>query len=100
MYRLSQNLSLNLTYAIWAIDCCRILEVVCRSLRLPPDFDFAVLSRQCPGFVGADLVALCREAAINAVNRQANNFKFRNDNNKLLCVCGEGGGGRDYKWTS
>ncbi|XP_072526571.1 nuclear valosin-containing protein-like isoform X3 [Salminus brasiliensis] len=47
----------------------RILQTLCRKLRLPADFDFRQLARLTPGFVGADLMALCREAAMIAVNR-------------------------------
>ncbi|KAK6181387.1 hypothetical protein SNE40_009245 [Patella caerulea] len=47
----------------------RILEVLCRDLRLTPDFDFQQLARNSPGFVGADLMALAREAAMTAVHR-------------------------------
>lgn len=48
---------------------CRILRTLCRKLRLPGDFDFQQLARLTPGYVGADLMALCREAAVSAVNR-------------------------------
>lgn len=48
---------------------CRILETLCRKLALPEGFDFQRLARLTPGFVGADLMALCREAAVLAVNR-------------------------------
>uniref|UniRef100_A0A3B3DMZ5 Nuclear VCP like n=1 Tax=Oryzias melastigma TaxID=30732 RepID=A0A3B3DMZ5_ORYME len=47
----------------------RILKTLCRKLTLPADFDFQQLARLTPGYVGADLMALCREAAMNAVNR-------------------------------
>uniref|UniRef100_A0A8D0CF48 Nuclear VCP like n=1 Tax=Scleropages formosus TaxID=113540 RepID=A0A8D0CF48_SCLFO len=47
----------------------RILKTLCRKLTLPTDFDFQLLARLTPGYVGADLMALCREAAMNAVNR-------------------------------
>lgn len=42
---------------------------MCRKLRLPQAFDFCHLAHLTPGFVGADLMALCREAAMCAVNR-------------------------------
>ncbi|CDW53937.1 nuclear valosin containing protein [Trichuris trichiura] len=48
---------------------CRILQVLCRSLKLEKNFNFSHLSRQCPGFVGADLKALIREACICAIKR-------------------------------
>ncbi|KAJ8248497.1 hypothetical protein GJAV_G00242660 [Gymnothorax javanicus] len=47
----------------------RILKTLCRKLRLPDSFDFQQLARLTPGYVGADLMALCREAAVSAVNR-------------------------------
>ncbi|XP_054652887.1 nuclear valosin-containing protein-like isoform X3 [Dunckerocampus dactyliophorus] len=47
----------------------RILKTLCRQLKMPEDFDYAKLARLTPGYVGADLMALCREAAMNAVNR-------------------------------
>lgn len=47
----------------------RILKTLCRKLKLSEDFDYQQLARLTPGYVGADLMALCREAAMNAVNR-------------------------------
>ncbi|KAL0964410.1 hypothetical protein UPYG_G00323470 [Umbra pygmaea] len=47
----------------------RILKTLCRKLKLPEEFDYRQLARLTPGYVGADLMALCREAAMNAVNR-------------------------------
>ncbi|KAM3606558.1 uncharacterized protein V6R79_018701 [Siganus canaliculatus] len=47
----------------------RILKTLCRKLKLPEDFDYQQLARLTPGYVGADLMALCRDAAMNAVNR-------------------------------
>ncbi|XP_037544101.1 nuclear valosin-containing protein-like [Nematolebias whitei] len=47
----------------------RILKTLCRKLTLPEDFDYQQLARLTPGYVGADLMALCREAAMAAVNR-------------------------------
>lgn len=47
----------------------RILKTLCRKLQLSDDFDYRLLARLTPGYVGADLMALCREAAMNAVNR-------------------------------
>jgi ribosome biogenesis ATPase len=47
----------------------RILEVVCRGLRLAPGTCLATLATLSPGYVGADLTSLAREAAMAAVNR-------------------------------
>ena len=43
--------------------------MLCRDLRLTSEFDFKFLAHNTPGFVGADLMALTREAAMTAVNR-------------------------------
>lgn len=46
--------------------------MLCRNLRLSQDFDFDKLAHLSPGFVGADLAALAREAAMSAVSRVFN----------------------------
>ncbi|KAF4036102.1 ATPase family associated domain-containing protein lid 3 [Phytophthora infestans] len=38
-------------------------------MTLEGEFDFAALARRTPGYVGADLVSLTKEAAVGAVNR-------------------------------
>ncbi|BDA42994.1 probable nuclear valosin-containing protein-like at C-terminar half [Coccomyxa sp. Obi] len=47
----------------------KILQVLARRLRLEGDFDFAQVAARTPGFVGADLTALVKEAAAIAVTR-------------------------------
>ena len=47
----------------------RILEVVCRELRISPSVSTSRLAMLTPGYVGADLNSLAREAAMAAVNR-------------------------------
>jgi hypothetical protein len=47
----------------------RILSVLSRKLRLEGSFDFKRIARRTPGFVGADLAALSKEAAAIAVKR-------------------------------
>ena len=47
----------------------RILEVVCRGLRMSPSTSLSKLAMLTPGYVGADLTSLAREAAMAAVNR-------------------------------
>ncbi|NWW64895.1 NVL protein, partial [Ifrita kowaldi] len=47
----------------------KILQTLCRKLKLPESFEFHHLARLTPGYVGADLMALCREAAMGTVNR-------------------------------
>ena len=55
----------------------RILKVICRDLRLAPDFDFDQIASLTPGFVGADIQALAREAAMCAVDRLVNGKQYR-----------------------
>uniref|UniRef100_A0A8C2ENR0 Nuclear VCP like n=1 Tax=Cyprinus carpio TaxID=7962 RepID=A0A8C2ENR0_CYPCA len=47
----------------------KILKTLCRKITLTEDFDYRQLARLTPGYVGADLMALCREAAMTSVNR-------------------------------
>ncbi len=46
-----------------------ILRIHSKDAALGNDIDFARLAQLTPGFVGADLEALCREAAMNALRR-------------------------------
>jgi len=45
-------------------------------LKLDEGFNFGHLARNTPGYVGADLMALSREAAMTAVNRYHKMFTF------------------------
>ncbi|KAA8895903.1 P-loop containing nucleoside triphosphate hydrolase protein [Sphaerosporella brunnea] len=47
----------------------KIIRVLCQKLRLSGDFDFRMLAKKTPGFVGADLSALTAEAGRAAINR-------------------------------
>ncbi|PSC72207.1 Ribosome biogenesis ATPase RIX7 isoform B [Micractinium conductrix] len=47
----------------------KILQVLARRLRLSGDFDFRIVAKRTPGFVGADLAALMKESAALAVKR-------------------------------
>lgn len=46
-----------------------ILEIVCGKMKLNSDICLKQLARLTPGYVGADLYALAREASVSAVNR-------------------------------
>lgn len=48
-----------------------ILKIVCGKMKLHPNVCLKQLGRLTPGYVGADLYALAREASISAVNRWA-----------------------------
>ena len=47
----------------------KILAVLCREMRLQPGTDLASLALLTPGYVGADLTSLTREAGLAAVSR-------------------------------
>ena len=47
----------------------RILEKMSSGMRLGEDLDFSILSKQSPGYVGADLAALTSEAGMIALKR-------------------------------
>ncbi|XP_050373427.1 cell division control protein 48 homolog B [Argentina anserina] len=47
----------------------QILKLYTRKISLGPDVDLRALAAKCNGFAGADLEALCREAAISAMRR-------------------------------
>ncbi|XP_041044106.1 nuclear valosin-containing protein-like [Carcharodon carcharias] len=66
----------------------QILRTLCRKLKLPESFDFHQLSRLTPGYVGADLMALCREAAMSAVNRILIQRQEENTHRETLKECG------------
>jgi SpoVK/Ycf46/Vps4 family AAA+-type ATPase len=46
-----------------------LIQVLARRLRLAGDFDFKLIAQRTPGFVGADLQALTKEAAAIAIKR-------------------------------
>lgn len=47
----------------------KILKILTKNLKLSDAFDFKELADYTPGYVGADLLALAREAAMVAVSR-------------------------------
>ncbi len=46
-----------------------ILKCMTGAMRLEGNFDYKQLARKTPGYVGADIRSLCKEAAVVAVNR-------------------------------
>lgn len=47
----------------------KILQTMTKRMRLSGDFNFKLLARKTPGFVGADIHSLAKEAAVVAINR-------------------------------
>ncbi|KAK5642443.1 hypothetical protein RI129_008610 [Pyrocoelia pectoralis] len=64
----------------------QILKVVTSKLKLEEGFDYANVGKYTPGFVGADLMALVREAAMAAVNRVFNNIKEKRELERALVL--------------
>jgi ribosome biogenesis ATPase len=46
-----------------------ILKTMTKDMKLSGDFDFKVLARRTPGYVGADIRSLTKESAVIAINR-------------------------------
>jgi len=55
-----------------------ILQIHSRDAAIADDIDFARLAHLTPGFVGADLEALCREAAMIALRRVLPHIDYEN----------------------
>ena len=47
----------------------RILQVMTKTMRLEGEFDYNLIAKKTPGYVGADIRSLTKEAAIIAINR-------------------------------
>lgn len=55
-------------------------------MTLASDFDFVRIAKHTPGYVGADLLSLTREAAMAAVNRVFNTIKEQRKIDEALAV--------------
>lgn len=60
---------LGCTSAYCIVSLLRILHVLCRGMLLQEGLDFSRIAHLTPGYVGADLMTLTREAAMCAVSR-------------------------------
>lgn len=64
-----------------------IIKVLTRTMRLREDFPFKDLAKITPGYVGADIHTLCKEASIMAVERLVKdneNLDLENDENIFI----------------
>lgn len=62
-----------------------ILKCVCREMPLSPDVDLSVIAEMTCGYVGADLSALSREAALQAMRQsQVQSLRFHFKNRSLV----------------
>ena len=46
-----------------------ILQILTKKMRMRPDLDIREIVKMTPGYVGADISTLCKEASIQAVTR-------------------------------
>ncbi len=46
-----------------------ILKILTREMRLKTDIDMKEVVKMTPGYVGADISTLCKEASLQAVSR-------------------------------
>lgn len=56
-----------------------ILQITCKKLTLEPDVDFFELANMTPGYVGADLHLLIKEACIVAIRRKYSELEIANE---------------------
>lgn len=71
----------------------KILHILCKKLKLALDFSYEFVAMNTPGFVGADLMALTREASVVAVNRllfslknSAGEIRDKHENEEAMLV--------------
>lgn len=69
-----------------------ILKVMTRDMRVDADLNYHVLARKTPGFVGADLRSLTKEAAVIAINRIFRTDLLSGVNNTGASTVPSGGG--------
>ncbi|CAL8101890.1 unnamed protein product [Orchesella dallaii] len=67
----------------------KILAIICRELKLEKELQLHALARLTPGYVGADLQALVREAAVQAVNRKLVSNSIPSNENELVTAPAE-----------
>lgn len=59
-----------------------VLQLYTKKLPLNPDVDLQAIAASCNGYVGADLEALCREAAMSAMDRS----RDENKDDGMWCI--------------
>lgn len=62
----------------------KCVQLYTRKVQLDPEVDLRAIAASCNGFVGADLEALCREAAMAALQRCSGT-----NENAILCLTTE-----------
>lgn len=62
-------LSGNFFFFLYELHVCHFFQLYTKKVSLDPSVDMQAIATSCNGYVGADLEALCREAAISASKR-------------------------------
>lgn len=62
-----------------------ILSILCTRVPLCPSVDFSELAQRTTGYVGADLSALCREAAMHAIRESSKVNTAINQHKSKMC---------------
>lgn len=60
-----------------------MFRVLCKNLKLEDNFNFSLLARLTPGYVGADLMLLCRVATMSVLDRILNTIKSNGSENNM-----------------
>jgi len=66
-----------------------ILRILIKDMRISKDFDYETVLRLTPGYVGADIATLCKEASITAVERivEEDKASLKDDDEGMQSVC-------------
>jgi ribosome biogenesis ATPase len=63
----------------------KILSVLCHSMRLAPNIDFSSIAKKTPGYVGADMMSLAKEAGMAAIQRISSQHQITDSCCLLFC---------------
>jgi ribosome biogenesis ATPase len=77
-----------------------IIKTMTKGMKLSGDFDYKVLARKTPGYVGADVRSLTKEAAVLAINRIFKDVLMEQNSQDLMAIEGsDNSGNADSKYT-
>jgi ribosome biogenesis ATPase len=65
-----------------------IIKTMTKGMKLSGDFDYKVLARKTPGYVGADVRSLTKEAAVLAINRIFKDVLKEQNSQDLMAIEG------------
>jgi ribosome biogenesis ATPase len=76
-----------------------IIKTMTKGMKLSGDFDYKVLARKTPGYVGADVRSLTKEAAVLAINRIFKDVLKEQNSQDIMAIEGsesDGNAGSKY----